>query len=306
MNCCVLGYGYWGKLVSHYIQENSKFNLIGVYDRSYEKSINLEQELQNQSLSAAFICLPSDLHYKYAKKLLDCGIHVFCEKPLCQSLTELLDLYETALLNNVTLMTDYIYTFSPGINTIKEKLKSIGEVKYIKLSISQFGKFYATDSVFDCVGIHLISALVHIFGNLTLPFKIIQQRIIKKDANDLILAAHISFQYGEMPGELYCSLIDGIKTREISIWGGQGSLHFNMLDEYTITQILYTRTHDKHRNACIQKFKFDEKNNLNYAINHFHELITHNSTDFLLSKRVMEIIDLLEISPRPIRSIENR
>lgn len=95
------------------------------------------QLLEDPEIEAVYIPLPNTLHYEWAKKALQHGKHVLCEKPLVPTAREAEELFRTADENGVCLMEAFAYLHSPWIAAIKEELDSqtIGKVLYIE---SQF------------------------------------------------------------------------------------------------------------------------------------------------------------------------
>ena len=96
-----------------------------------------DQLLEDPEIEAVYIPLPNTLHYEWAKKALQHGKHVLCEKPLVPTAREAEELFRTADENGVCLMEAFAYLHSPWVAAIKEELDSqtIGKVLYIE---SQF------------------------------------------------------------------------------------------------------------------------------------------------------------------------
>ncbi len=82
MNICLIGYGYWGKILHKYLLNYKDLNLLGINDHHYDNSVDLKELINSKKIDAAFVCLPIEKHYEVVKELLVNGINVFCEKPL--------------------------------------------------------------------------------------------------------------------------------------------------------------------------------------------------------------------------------
>ena len=204
MEVAVVGYGYWGKILKKYLDENDLFKVVGIYDPLYRNSIKLEEILNNSNIESVFVCNPIDMHYSTVKILLENKKNVFCEKPLSKSYKESLELFEIAKKNNVTLYVDYIYTNSPSINKIKEMKEKLGKILYIEANINQFGKFYENDDVFDVLGVHLISSISYILNKNIEVEKI----IIKKENNKKIIEnGSIVFLVEDIEGIMNCNML---------------------------------------------------------------------------------------------------
>ena len=92
--------------------------------------------LQSQEIDAVYLPLPPALHYKWAKRALECGKHVYLEKPFTPSLQEAEELILLARKNKLALHENYMFVFHKQIEEIKEEVKkgSIGDVRLYRIS----------------------------------------------------------------------------------------------------------------------------------------------------------------------------
>jgi len=97
------------------------------FEKAYD---NYEDLLKDPAVEAVYIPLPNQLHYEWAIKALQAGLHVLCEKPLAVSVEQMEEMYRTAEENGVYLMEAYAYLHSPLMAAIKEDLPKIGKVLY--------------------------------------------------------------------------------------------------------------------------------------------------------------------------------
>ena len=75
---------------------------------------DFETMLDSEELDVVDICLPTYLHAEYAKKAMERGKHVLCEKPISLNKQDVTMLYETAKRNNVHFMTAQVVRFMPA------------------------------------------------------------------------------------------------------------------------------------------------------------------------------------------------
>ena len=74
INIALIGYGYWGSKLYHYLKENQNFNLKYVYALSkkdcpeFIKDINLIWK--DKSVKAVVIATPIETHYALVKEAL--------------------------------------------------------------------------------------------------------------------------------------------------------------------------------------------------------------------------------------------
>ncbi|MRR24251.1 Gfo/Idh/MocA family oxidoreductase, partial [bacterium] len=79
------------------------------------------------------IVTPNHLHYGPAKMALEAGFHVICDKPLCMSVAEALDLHETVERTGRLFCLTHNYTGYPMVKRAREMVHAgdIGRVKKV-------------------------------------------------------------------------------------------------------------------------------------------------------------------------------
>ncbi|MGM0168425.1 hypothetical protein IGI39_004180 [Enterococcus sp. AZ135] len=103
---------------------------------------DVEECLQSDTFDTVYVALPNFLHYEFAKKSLDYGKHVICEKPFTLKKSELLDLEELALANNLVLIEAITNQYLTNYQAIKEEIKQIGKLKIVECNYSQYSSRY--------------------------------------------------------------------------------------------------------------------------------------------------------------------
>ena len=270
-----MGYGYWGKIVKKYIENNTSLALVRIFNRDITPFNNKECL---QDLDAVFICLPSKLHYEYSKFFLLNGINVFCEKPLTLSFDESRELIEIARDRKLILYTDFPFVFSPSINYIKSQFNKLGEKKYLRFNFEQFGLFYPGEDVFDTIASHPLSVIGHLFGPDQLSFNIEKVNVIQEDKDGAAVAAEIKFNHFNVQGLLFVSLISPLKRRNCTIYGEKGQAIYEMTEDVTARIIRFDLTEKK--SICHEfSMSFNEKNNLQYSIKKFVDILESKSTE---------------------------
>jgi predicted dehydrogenase len=89
-------------------------------------------------IDAVYIALPNSLHYEYARRALERGIHVLCEKPLTTVARDAEELVRVADENRALLMTAYRLHFQRANLEAAEIVRSgkIGEPRFFNSSFS--------------------------------------------------------------------------------------------------------------------------------------------------------------------------
>ncbi|GAB4111329.1 MAG: Gfo/Idh/MocA family oxidoreductase [Thermoflexibacter sp.] len=144
-----------------------------------EKAYADYDELLKDDLDCVHICTPNFLHYEMAKKALEAGKNVVCEKPLSMTIKEAEDLVavakKTGLVNAIHFNLRY-YPLIRQMKTMREK-GDLGEVYSVIGSYLQDWLYYDTDynwrlepdksgdsrAIAD-IGSHLIDLVEYITG----------------------------------------------------------------------------------------------------------------------------------------------
>ena len=144
MNIALIGYGYWGQIVSTYIKNHEYFNLKKIYDTQKRNeeifTNNINEIMEDDDIKAIYIASPVSTHFDLIKMGIENGKYIFCEKVLVNNKEEL-EYIKKNYIDKI-IETNYIYMDSNSINHMKNILREIGEIKYIEGELKQFGNFY--------------------------------------------------------------------------------------------------------------------------------------------------------------------
>ena len=126
-------------------EENVKFakqigiNTERIY-KDFDEFIELESaKPESERMEAVSVLTPNFLHYPMAKKLLENGFNVICEKPLTTSLAEAKELEALKKKNNAIFAVTYTYTGYPMVREMKNMISNgvIGEIHKVDLQYYQ-------------------------------------------------------------------------------------------------------------------------------------------------------------------------
>ncbi len=92
----------------------------------------------SEEIDAVYIPLPPALHYRWAKRCLQNGKHVFLEKPFTTSLGETQELLAIAKRNNLAVCENYMFVFHNQVEVIKNIIRS-GRLGKVRLYDAKFG-----------------------------------------------------------------------------------------------------------------------------------------------------------------------
>ena len=108
--------------------------------KDFDSLIEEESKLSEvEKMQVISILTPNFLHYPMAKKLIENGFNVICEKPLTTTYEEALSLKELQKKNNCVFAVTYTYTGYPMVRQMKQMIKEdkIGKIQKVDLQYYQ-------------------------------------------------------------------------------------------------------------------------------------------------------------------------
>lgn len=99
--------------------------------------------LRNPEIETVYIGISNLVHYEYAKKALEAGKHVICEKPFTVSSAEAKELSKIAKEKKLFLWEAFIIPYLPAYSVVKNAVKKVGNVKLIQSNYSKISSRYA-------------------------------------------------------------------------------------------------------------------------------------------------------------------
>ena len=120
--------------------ENLK-NLQSMYNIK-EIFTDLDECLSSPSIDTIYVAVPNNLHYSVAKKALEAGKNVICEKPFTLDYHETVELFELAESKNLILIEAITNQYLPNYLEIKENLSKIGNIRLVECNFSQLSSRY--------------------------------------------------------------------------------------------------------------------------------------------------------------------
>lgn len=133
----VVGAGYWGPNLVRNFAKSSNFRLRWLCDLDVERAKNvlgpystvevtsdLGEITADASVQAVAIATPASTHFDVAAASLQAGKHVLVEKPLAATYAQGRDLVAMAEANQLILMCDHTYCYTPAVSKIREVLRS--------------------------------------------------------------------------------------------------------------------------------------------------------------------------------------
>lgn len=100
--------------------------------------VGYENLVTSETIDAVYIPLPPALHFRWAKKALEAGKHVFVEKPSTTRLSDTDELIKIASEKNLALHENYMFIYHSQIEALNDVIMR-GEIGDVRLYRITFG-----------------------------------------------------------------------------------------------------------------------------------------------------------------------
>jgi predicted dehydrogenase len=189
LRCGIFGFGYMGVIRCQTLRLNPDAELFIICETNpvmiiEENNITVVKdpnEVFDSGVDAVFICTPNHLIPDLAIKSLECGIHVFCEKPPGRTLSDIVRIRNAEKKNPGTkLMFGFNHRYHPGVLKAKSIVDSgrMGKVIalrgiYGKSGGNNFSKSWRNDlktsggGILLDQGIHMLDLFNIFLGGFT-------------------------------------------------------------------------------------------------------------------------------------------
>ena len=113
----------------------SKYNIKNIYT-------DIKLCLKNKEIDTIYVAVPNNLHYSVAKKALEAGKNVICEKPFTLKYDEAVELFEIAEAKGLILIEAITNQYQKNYLDIKDNIDNIGEIRLVECNFSQLSSRY--------------------------------------------------------------------------------------------------------------------------------------------------------------------
>ena len=188
LGIAVCGLGWWGRVIVPLAKTSAKLKVVRVVDPdpraagfASEQNVPLstfDEALKDPAVQGVVLCTPHTLHTEQIVKAANAGKHVFCEKPLSLSRSEVLRAIEAINKKHLALAVGHEKRFEPPIQEAMRLVKS-GELgvplqieanfvqdKFLSLPADNWrlSSKEAPAGPMTATGIHLLDLSVGVFG----------------------------------------------------------------------------------------------------------------------------------------------
>ena len=178
---------------------------------------SMEEAVANEGCEAVIIATPHGMHAKMSIQALEMGLHVFCEKPMSDSLEECVQMLHAAQKSGKVFAVGFMFRFDPFVQKVKEIIDS-----------GRIGKILHYESRFATYNTLLCSVTKH---QQNTPYSLVMDCI---HDSDLIYhftgkipdyAYSVAYQAGDLPLSSPQNFIDTVYRYADKSMGAH--IHFN-------------------------------------------------------------------------------
>lgn len=235
----VIGTGAIAK-ISHLpiLADREDVDLVGVMAKHLENAQRAKQryafgaavetldELIQLDLDCAFVLSPKPEHPAQVMRLLQAGIHVFCEKPLAMTLREAGEMAEKAEKTGKTLMVGFNRRFAPVYRKAKEAYGDLAPDVIIAQKNRPASEYRATLEN----AIHMVDLMRYLSGEC---ISVEAHSKFMDPYYETLTTAQLQFENGTM-GMLVADRASGQWMETLEIHGHNRSVYVNSPDTITV------------------------------------------------------------------------
>ncbi len=298
-----------GRIAARFVAEAryvSGVSVEAVHSRTWERTKEFadrhELEWANQSyedllghVDAVYVATPHDTHYDYAKRAIEAGLHVLCEKPMTLSRAQTSELFELAASRGVVLLEAVKTAFSPGFQRMVAVARSgsIGQVRSVDATFTKL-----VDSGREMVGAdggsiselatYPLLAAVKLLG---LGFTDLQTVSLRPPGSDVEVFSRIDLTYPHAVASARTGL--GVKAEgDLVVAGSAGYIYVPA--PWWLTEYFEARFEDS-RKSKKYYYKFDG-DGLRYELAEFASMIRSGTPESfkLRPAESIAIADMIE------------
>lgn len=236
----VVGCGYWGpNLIRNFnnlkdadvaiccdLDEGRLAHMNMLYP-SLRTTKDYREVIEDPDIDAVVIATPASTHYSIAAEALAAGKHVFCEKPLTDSVQDGMSLVDLSQRSARFLMVGHTFVFTAAVNKMKDLINAgeLGDIYYISSSRLNLGLFQDDINVTWDLAPHDISIMNYILESSPEAVSAVGHSYIRPTIQDV---AFVTLRYpGSILAHLHVSWLNPNKIRKTTVVGSKKMLVYD-------------------------------------------------------------------------------
>jgi predicted dehydrogenase len=304
------GGGIAGEHIKGYLAHSDKLTVTAVADAVPETAERRAEQLgataytdfaelvTDPNVDAVDICLPHHLHKAAIVAAARAGKHILCEKPLCLSPKEAVEVQAAVAESGVTLMCAHNQLFMPAVAKAKELLEAgaIGTVYEVRTTDSFFNDFDPANMGWRAsaktsgggelidTGYHPTYLMLHLAGGAPV------------DATALLSTHRLTFMEGEDSAQVLIRFDNGVVGHLVTSWAYEPAPvteRFSAVGELGSISSDGTSLTLSLRDGASETFEFEPVETFVAEIGHFADSLINGTRPLHTEKEGIEVLGII-------------
>ena len=233
----VIGCGYWGKnLVRNFAQLGALALVCEETAAGRQRAAEIApgvrvtaraEEVLADPVPGVVIATPAETHYELARRALEAGKDVLCEKPLALTYGQGAELVQLARERGRMLMVGHVLEYHPGIARLRSLVAegALGKVRYLYSNRLSLGKVRREENILWSFAPHDVAIILRLLG--TLPFQVVAcgGNYVQPNIAD-VTVTNLLFDNG-VRAHIHVSWLHPFKEQRLVVIGSQKMASFD-------------------------------------------------------------------------------
>ena len=237
INVGIIGFGYWGPNIARNVSLTPGLKLQAICDlredRRREASLNhpsakiysdAKELILADNIDAVAVITPVFTHYELGKLALECGRHLFMEKPFASTVAQAEKLINIAERRNLLIMVDHTFLFTGAVRKMRQIIDSneLGNLFFYDSVRVNLGLFQHDVNVIWDLAPHDISIMDYLISERPKAVSAVGTRHFNSGYEDV---AYITvFLNTTLIAHFHCNWLTPVKIRKTLISGDKKML----------------------------------------------------------------------------------
>ncbi len=263
-NTGIIGFGYWGPILTRYFHQHPGFVLKRIADNNSERlkvasesyptvdiTADVKANTQGDDIDLVIVATPLNTHYELALDAITNSKHVWLEKPMTMNSSQGEHLCQLADKNGKIVLVDFPILFTHAAETIKSFIQTgkAGTLSFYNAQRINTGPYRCDASVTWDLASHDLAMMLYLLGAKVKSVSTTGQ----KDANgNLLEIGSITVQLDDIIANIYVNRQAPLKIRKTMIGGDEAMILWNELDQLEPVKIYNHDIGSKEGNCSYQ------------------------------------------------------
>ncbi len=321
----LVGVGHWGPNVARSFEAGGRAEVKWICDLDEEALARMAQRthartttdfdelLADDSLDAIAVSTPVPTHFALAKRALEAGKHVLCEKPLTATSVEGRALMRVAEEAGRVLMVGHVFEYNASIRALKELIDSgeLGTIQYMSFARTNLGPVRTDVNALWDLASHDVSIMSYFLGEPPADVTARGRDWLNDGVEDAVFAtfgfgsgvlAHVEVSWLN-PRKV--RLITVVGDRKMAVWDDLALSHPIQVFDRHVELPEITGTFLEHKTAVVDGGVFLPSVRLNQPLaaecEHFLDCIEHGTDPLTGARSGLQVVLALEAATESMR-----